>query len=438
MEKIKQFSLKYMEPMALTVIIFYLFDFILRDVFGQLFININVVYGLISVFTFFFLIYCLGNKEKRLPKIEGILIVSLFIITLISLARGYVGFYAYRINAANHFIWLFLIYLYIRIQKNNEHRQSNINKIVFGLLVFCSVITFISFALYVVETGFGIDLNLQSWSGKLGNGSRFTGVLSNPNPLGHLAFMGGAASLYLFTEFSTKKVKYVFLIPIFVDIAIIYLTGCRSALVAIGIVLLLVFYQWQRKVKFKSPWIKIAIALVIVIGVIVVGYRVLGLNRFDSTDLLKSETITEILNKITSARYEIWLETIELAKDNWLFGLGYGNLFETAQQTFGTSSIIVRSNVGVPHNIFLELYFSAGLVGVTIFGGYCVYLGAKCIDYVKHNLSYNSAIAVGALLGLFLISQLDVGVLYSGSISPMFWLFAAIVISEANSLNSKN
>lgn len=437
MNKLKNNVLKNMDTIACVVIGYYVFDFVLRDIFGQFFLNANLVFGLISIFTVLYLIYCTVEKKFTMSLTELLLISAIFLWTIISMARGNAGLYAYRIYAAHHFIWFYLIYTYVRCQRDDEKGKRNVNMLVFVILVVCSIVTFLSFALFVVETGFGYDLHLQSWSGKLGNGSRFTGILSNPNPLGHLAFMATAAAMYLYTEFKSKAYKFILIGSIVVNVAIILLTGCRSALVALGGVLLVAFYQLQKKITFKKPWIKFVIYAVLVGIIVLVGYRVLGLNRFGGASALQGDTIKDILNKITSARYEIWLETAQLAKSSPIFGSGYGNLYDNASLVLGNHSIIVQSQVGVAHNIFLELYYSAGLLGLALFVGYCIFLIGKCVTTLKLSSSIHSAITIGVLFGLFLISQLDVGILYSGSISPMFWLFAAIVVSESERLRVK-
>ncbi|MEF9892042.1 MAG: O-antigen ligase family protein [Anaerorhabdus sp.] len=420
------------DVLALGIIIYYLFDFVLRDVFAKYLFNYDLTMSFICLFTVINFFYYIKIGKNKISFVEIGLLFSLFALTILSLGFRYETFYPNRSVFYNHLIWIFLIYMYIRFQENEVELLKKANKIIFVLLIACSVISFLSFILYIIETVFRYDLNLQSWNGKIGMGGRFVGVLSNPNPLGHIAFMGFSSSLYLIQSFRVLKLKMIFGTVAIINLYIIILTDCRSAIIAVVVVLICLFFFLQEKIVFKNKWLKPSIVIILGISMLFAGYRVMGLNRVKTLDYFNNENITEVLNKVTSYRYGIWVETIELGKENILLGNGYGNLQKHAEAVYESDSALVKMNVGVPHNIFLELYYSTGIVGFSVFVIYLIFLLKKLIQLIRNKLDSSTIFLVAIVLGSFSISLLDVGVLFSGSISPMFWIFSAIIITKSN------
>lgn len=417
---------------TLIVIGFYFIDFILRDTFGRFFINSDILLIAISLYSVFYFIRTIPSKKNLYYYFDLILFAVLFSLSLLSISHSFI---LLRNVGFNHFIWFFLVYYFFRTQDDLDQLFSNVRVIFYLIVLASSIITVLSFGLYIFETILKIDLPFQSWSGYVESGRRLRGLLSNPNPLGHLALMGGICSLTLAISERNKFYKISLIVIMLINIIVIFLTDCRSALVAMGVILLFVVFFYRKKFSIKNKVLRVVVIILIIIILYFAIYRILGLRRFSGLNLFNRENTTQILNVLTSERYSIWIETLELGKQNPIFGNGYFNLLGQAKVLLGNQSIIVIHNIEVPHNIFMEMYYSTGLIGLGFFVALCTKLVIDTINCLKQSKELRVLLIVASTYGLFTISMLDVGVMYSGFISPLFWLTVGSAVSISEILN---
>ncbi|MPN13794.1 hypothetical protein SDC9_161120 [bioreactor metagenome] len=83
------------------------------------------------------------------------------------------------------------------------------------------------------------------------------------------------------------------------------------------------------------------------------------------------------------------------------------------------------------HNAFLDIFYSSGLVGLIAFIIFNVKLFKDGFLICYKPSDILDVIYSGVMVALFSISMLDFGVLYSGLISPMFWIFCGLIIGNA-------
>lgn len=167
---------------------------------------------------------------------------------------------------------------------------------------------------------------------------RFIGPLGEPNSL--------AATALFFLSFTLVKDKVIFkIIPLAAAIFIIYLSGSKSGLLGLGLILLNIFLVGSLHFSiFKSA----IISLVVLILSLSLPF-VEGGGWFEN-------------------RSEIWQTAFFAGSYSPIFGNGFGNIQNSLHQT----SIILNNNVQYQiidssHNILLDFWIQGGLIGLGLF-----------------------------------------------------------------------
>jgi O-antigen ligase len=137
--------------------------------------------------------------------------------------------------------------------------------------------------------------------------------------------------------------------------------GSRSG-VLIGVaitVLSIAFLSWRSRVGGLT-----VAALFILVGAFSFGI----LSKIDL------EQVDPAFGRMEFAR-----TTIEGIRENWLWGVGYGN-FDRAYQMYESSEMIFRAYVNHAHNDYLEVVFEGGIAGAALL---LFYLSAFLLRYRK-------------------------------------------------------
>lgn len=181
--------------------------------------------------------------------------------------------------------------------------------------------------------------------------NRMVSTFLDPNFLGMYFVI--SLSLSLKQRLLSKKHLPMSYLPTIIFFIGIFLTFSRSAWLATSV--LLFFTLLRKKVLLL---ISLAIVLLAVFAVPRVQTRISGV-----TDPQDS----------ASFRLISWQNTWEIAKENWVFGVGY-NAFRYAQRKYGfldESTLAVRSGAGSDSSLLLVLA-TTGIFGFTFFAGFFV------------------------------------------------------------------
>ncbi|PIS22595.1 hypothetical protein COT50_01065 [candidate division WWE3 bacterium CG08_land_8_20_14_0_20_41_10] len=181
----------------------------------------------------------------------------------------------------------------------------------------------------------------------------------------------------------------------------IFLTFSRSAWLATSVLL---FFTLLRKKLLLL--VSLAIVLLAIFAVPRVQTRISGI-----TDPQDS----------ASFRLISWQNTWEIAKDNWVFGVGY-NAFRYAQKEYGflnDSSLIARSGAGSDSSLLLVLA-TTGVFGLIFFAGFFIVV-------LMRTVKTRDVITVG------LISALTIDSLFINSLFYPQIIIVALVVLTCNS-----
>lgn len=233
-------------------------------------------------------------------------------------------------------------------------------------------------------------------------------------PLG-LMFVGGIKK--------DKRLLYITAIAL-MGIALL-LSGSRGGFVALlaELIFLVIITTKSRGAAQIALKIGLAVALVaaIVVGSIFVGGES-SLTRFVET--ISSENVT-------TDRSHIWSVTLDVIKNNPIFGAGLG-AFGVAYTQYDSMSGLER--VEQAHNDYLQVLSDAGIVGLLLGGFFIFWLFRRGIANLKTDNVFRRGVVVGALAGCFAIfvhSIFDF-VLHTTAISVLFLVLAALVVSAGN------
>ncbi|MEF9892086.1 MAG: O-antigen ligase family protein [Anaerorhabdus sp.] len=406
------------------VLLLYLFDMLMRDVFGLLFIDDNIIRLFVIIVSLIYLFYNVLIRKEKVFTLDMILLIVLFGLSICSVMSADFKI-ALPYVVSGHFIWFFLIYYYFRRLKDKNELMKKLLITFFTIWVLSSFQTCISFVLYFIESILKVDLNLTSWTGKLING-RYSCFFPNPNPLGHLAFMGIATAGLLISKSQKKLNKLILAGSIGINLIIMYLSNSRSAMLAVvSMVICIVIYLLLKYIKDKNSR-RILVVGVILVFILAIYYVIVS--RFDG--VLSFNNIEQFLDDISSARYSIWKSIIIIKENNILLGNGHGTLVANSLRVLGENAYIVREEIGIAHNIFFEVYYSMGLIGLIVFSSFFGFIVVKSVKLFNQTKSFETLYILLVLLGTIMISLLDAGILYSGFVSPLFWLLCGFVVSK--------
>ena len=257
-------------------------------------------------------------------------------------------------------------------------------------------------------------------------------VSESYSSLSMTAFMGnsGALSSYLamlfpwllvFYSNSKKKLKYTYVLTIFLTIFIIILTQGRASWVAVFFSTLFIvsiknsFLPRRLAVFRKSKKTKIVSLLAFSLFLIIFGLVVFNLKK-DSAN----------------GRLFIWKRTIEIIKEEPLIGIGYGkfsSLYPICQANYlkenkTDTARFLANDINHPFNEYLHITTELGLVGLLFFLGIFISIFLYKPKLNKINLACSGSIISFLILSLFT---------YPFKIfSIQFLLFLFLVIFSSN------
>lgn len=399
------------------------------------------IYGFVfNVFLddFFFLVaiivssicFIVDLKSKaifNLNKVQKVLL--LFIISaLVSCLLNY----QYLNQKTNHAIieLLLIFYLFFFSTNSSGKVKKEYELIIKVFLIVSFIISVITLYIYV----FRINVTLFNSMVIIQNGQRVNGMWNNSNTAACNALISIVISLkYIFDKDNIKLYRFS-IVNYIIQMYMMTWSYSRSMILAGIIVLIFVInYLYKRDLKILKI-IMIITMLVIVSGVgikrihsntLVRDYYVIVENVNKMNDKDNIYRIEYVLNKLTSLRYEIWKsDLIITTQNNPLLGNGLNHMSEIVLNDQHDNSIIIKGNYDNAHNIFVNLYFCTGLIGLSIFS-YFIYLQIKRIktNYKVIQKDTTKLVALGIVFIVFVFSLLDRGIFMPLNMQNIiFWI----------------
>lgn len=170
---------------------------------------------------------------------------------------------------------------------------------------------------------------------------RIYSTFFNPNIFG---FYINFIILMVCENLDFRKINLQWIV-FFTGILCLFFTFSRTSWISLIIALLI------RSI-FNKKYLKFAL----VISIAIFGLdTILGVGRMDPGRAAEDSSLMY--------RLEIWKACIEITKDNFIAGIGFGTLFKHISQY----SNIVKPNIEHCHNLYLQILTETGIIGFSIF-----------------------------------------------------------------------
>ncbi len=163
--------------------------------------------------------------------------------------------------------------------------------------------------------------------------------------------IGVIFSYYLF--YISRKKIYIF--PLIMFLPLLFMLVGKATILALLCILIFVLLKQGRK-KIIIP----AVIVLLLLGVLIPSVR------FRTAELFQQNTYVQIDNNNSSSiRFFLNKSSISLLKENWLFGLGIGDVNDIVSKTF-QEKFQGKGNYGT-HNQFLGFWLGTGVFGLIAF-----------------------------------------------------------------------
>ena len=189
----------------------------------------------------------------------------------------------------------------------------------------------------------------------------------------------------------------------------------------------------------RGCWIALALAAVIYVtfvcgklwGLVLLVLPVLPF-VIPETVLQRLTSIGDMGDSSTSYRVFIWMGTILMLKDFWLFGIGMGEEAFNSVYPFYAYSAVVSPH---SHNLFLQVWVETGLAGIMTFLMILIlWFKQLCFGHnrTKDKKLRNIMIALAAGVCGFLLQGMFDNCFYNYRVVMVFWFVLGLGISAVN------
>jgi O-antigen ligase len=220
-----------------------------------------------------------------------------------------------------------------------------------------------------------------------------------------------------------KKLLYVTAIAL-MGIALI-LSGSRGGLISLLAEIFFLLIVTTKTKGYNQVLIKVGLA-VLLVATIIFGSMLIG---GESSLTRLAETAAS--EDFSTNRTHIWDVTLNIIKNNFIFGTGYGS-FGVAYTPYDSFNGLER--VEQAHNDYLQILADAGIIGLIIAGFFIFTLFRTGLKNTRTSIPFRRGVAVGALAGCFaiLVHSLFDFVLHTTAIAMMFITLVSLVVVSGN------
>jgi len=150
------------------------------------------------------------------------------------------------------------------------------------------------------------------------------------------------------------------------------------------------------------------------------------------TVLNRVTSIGDMGDSSTSYRVFIWMGTLLMLKDFWLFGIGMGEEAFNSVYPFYAYSAVVSPH---SHNLFLQVWVETGISGIVTFLGILIlWYKQMCFGHnrTKDKTMKTIMVAIAAGVFGFLIQGMFDNCFYNYRVTMVFWFVLGLGISAVN------
>jgi len=361
------------------------------------------------------------NDRFKCEKFE-IFLLLYFLICIISVA----GSTLFTLSLKGFFKTFIYLSFYLSIVHHLKYNRKNIIPI---LLSLAACVTFES--LIGLSQNFVKVAEISGWqdTSRLNPEEVMTRVYGtlqplNPNLLGgylvaSITSVFGMCAYY----FLEKKYKrgIAFLLLSGLSSLVIFLTGCRGAYIALGLIYLLIFllslkFFWAEYKKYYFYLLSVLVSFCTFILLTISSIRA----RIFSIFAMRADSSN-------SFRFNVYQAGLEMFKDNWLLGIGVGN--QNFREIYG---LYMKTGFDAlsTYNIYLEIAVESGIFALITFIIFISTLLIHGVNLIKKSTNYQdiifASVAMVSICGVLIHGVVDT-VFFRPQIQVVFWTMVAIL-----------
>lgn len=430
-------------------------SFFLRQLDNLIFVTIIGVFvistfassdsmGYVSLITLFLTILKLFVKkgEKLTINTFEVFLLIYFLVVIISLSGSTLLYLSFK-GFLKTFTYLGFYFSAMQYYKNN------LSKIPFTIFVIALCAA--SQGIIGIFQNFSQVGEISTWQdvSKINPEDVMTRVYGTLTPLNPNLFGGYMVATLpcLFASFILKLInkKYeqsaLFLILAGVATVALILSGCRGAYIGLLFIMASFFsflgkYIWKdltvKKELFKKLFLS-AIGAIVAAGTCAILFISSIRTRIFSIFAMRNDSST-------SFRFNVYHSAIQMAKDNWLLGIGVGN--QNFREIYG---LYMRTGFDAlsSYSVFLELVVESGIFALLAFLGFLVALGHKAIKFILNEKDLKtSVILTTAVISIFavMVHGFVDTIFFRPQLQFVFWTMVAFVSALTNNVqkNQRN
>jgi len=298
---------------------------------------------------------------------------------------------------------------FVLVVINNIQTKEDFNILVTFLVIAATLVAL--YGLYQYKVGVEME---DKWVDSVNNPdikTRVYSVFGNPNILAEYLIMIIPISAALFWYSKKIHKKAIFLITSLILTIALVLTLSRGGWVgfAFGIFIFIILIEK-----------KLLLALIPI--------ALLGIYFLPQSIINRILTIGNLGDSSNAYRIRLWKITLEIIRDNWLVGVGFGYIpFKTTFETYIRTMPAYHS-----HNTYLQTMGEMGILGLIVFVMFIFVLYKYAIKrLMKDEDRYIRTMAGGVLAGLsaLLAHGAVESVLYLPKIIITFWTLVALILA---------
>lgn len=298
---------------------------------------------------------------------------------------------------------------FVLVVINNIQTKEDFNILVTFLVIAATLVAL--YGLYQYKVGVEME---DKWVDAVNNPdvkTRVYSVFGNPNILAEYLIMIIPISAALFWYSKKIHKKAIFLITSLILTIALVLTLSRGGWVgfAFGIFIFIILIEK-----------KLLLALIPI--------ALLGIYFLPQSIINRILTIGNLGDSSNAYRIRLWKITLEIIRDNWLVGVGFGYIpFKTTFETYIRTMPAYHS-----HNTYLQTMGEMGILGLIVFVMFIFVLYKYAIKrLMKDEDRYIRTMAGGVLAGLsaLLAHGAVESVLYLPKIIITFWTLVALILA---------
>ncbi len=332
----------------------------------------------VSVFPLYFLVADLINSERKIKRLIWVMIGGAFFSALIALAQ----FLA-------QFVW--------GSQKIIDFWALKVAPLFYGQ----------TFGLLVAQNpSWLVEMNGQTLM-------RAIGLFPDPHMLAF--YLGLVLPFVLAAIFYEKKYRPLLFIVACLLLLVLLLTFSRGGYLGLVVSLIFIILLLWRRLERKGKFFLGGLAGLIMVIALIFGAPVIS-RFFSSFDLAEGSNF---------GRLQIWQESLAVAKEHPLLGVGLGN-YPAAIDFSGTYRSAITS-----HNLYLDILAELGIFGLAAWLWLLASAALTALKEIKHGALIAPALGVLAALIYFVVHSFFETPIFNPTVLAFLMIILGLSVSLA-------